>query len=117
MTRPEKRIPRPDVPRAFASAAETLADDARRRLHRRLDKRRERVDVALLRRVLRHRAVLADHVDGREALDAKLARDELALLVATVLGDGDRVAQLVGELLVLLHHTLAELAPRRVDPH
>merc|ERR1711990_347906 len=81
----------------------------------RLDELGERVDIALLRRVLRHRAVLADDVDRREALDAKLARDEFALLIATVLCDGDGVAHLVGELLVLLLHTLAELAPRRVD--
>merc|ERR1719199_2012135 len=71
------------------------------------------VHRAVLALVLDGLAIGGDEVDRGEGLGVHLGGDELALLVAAELVDGQ--ARRAGELLVLLLHALAELAPRRVD--
>mmetsp|Transcript_65970 Transcript_65970/g.148891 ORF Transcript_65970/g.148891 Transcript_65970/m.148891 type:complete len:350 (-) Transcript_65970:403-1452(-) len=73
--------------------------------------------IAVLRVVLCDLAVLKGH-DGWEGLNVELGLDEVALLVAAVLGHRDPGrAELGRERVVLVLHRLAELAPGGVDDH
>ena len=85
----------------------------RRHLPFALGEVRHGFDGAHLGLVLDRLAVRADVVDRGEGRGVQVRLDELALLVAAELVDGH--ARGVGELLELLLHGLAELAPGRVN--
>ena len=70
-------------------------------------------DTPGLRVVLDDVPASGDDVDGREGLGVQVGLDEIPLLVSPELGDGN--VELLGQLLVLLLHGLAELAPGRVN--
>mmetsp|Transcript_53260 Transcript_53260/g.80793 ORF Transcript_53260/g.80793 Transcript_53260/m.80793 type:complete len:422 (-) Transcript_53260:187-1452(-) len=82
-----------------------------------LDELGEGLDRALLRLAevaLDHLAVLVDEGDGGEAGGLELGLDEIALLVTAELDHVDLAVHRRRELLHLLLHALAELAPRGV---